>query len=64
MGRFMRGLLRQDILWMEETCISSYLGPAARAGLAAAPLAHPALVTWDVFLGFEDPDLSSLTERG
>ena len=40
-----------------------YLAPAARASLAAAPLAHPALVTWDVFLGFEDPDLSSLTER-
>ena len=40
------------------------LGPVARAGLAAAPLAHPALVTWDVFSGFEDPDLSSLIESG
>ena len=46
-----------------DLCI--YLGPAARAGLAATPLAHPALVTWDVFFsGFEDPDLFSLTERG
>ena len=37
------------------------LGPAARAGLA-----HPALVTWNVFFfsGFEDPDLSSLTKSG
>ena len=40
------------------------LKPAARAGLAATPLAHPALVTRDVFLGFEDPDLSSLIESG
>ena len=29
-----------------------YLGPAALAGLAAA-LAHPALVTWNVFLGLK-----------
>ena len=40
-----------------------YLGPAALAGLAAA-LAHPALVTWDVFLGFQDPVHSSVIESG